>query len=195
MTSLHNLHKKNHDICTCGLKETATQPVFGNGNENAEIVFIGEAPGKEEDREGVPFVGRAGKFLTEILETIEIKREDIYITNTVKYRPPENRDPTPEEKSACLPWLVEELEYIKPKIIILLGRHSLNTFFPGESISEVHGKLLRKKIHFIIGDRKIDMPSECYLPLYHPAAALYNGALRETLVEDMKKIPRILKNI
>ncbi len=193
--TLHDLHQKNYSLCTCGLKETATQPVFGNGNENAEIVFIGEAPGKDEDREGVPFVGRAGKFLTEMLEMIGIKREDVYITNTVKYRPPNNRDPLPEEKSACLPWLVEELEYIKPKIVILLGRYSLNTFFPGESISEVHGKLLRKKIHFMMGTTKIDMPNEYYLPLYHPAAALYNGALRETLVEDIKKIPRILKEI
>ena len=124
-----------------------------------------------------------------------MKREDVYITNTVKYRPPNNRDPFPEEKISCLPWLIEELEYIKPKIIILLGRHSLNTFFPGESISQVHGKLLKKKVHFVVGEKKISMPNEYYLPLYHPAAAMYNGALRETLIEDFKKIPIILKQI
>jgi uracil-DNA glycosylase family 4 len=193
--TLQELHQKNHELCTCALKETATQPVFGNGNEQAEIVFIGEAPGKDEDLQGIPFVGRAGKFLTEMLEMIQMKREDIYITNTVKYRPPNNRDPLPEEKVSCLPWLVEELEYIKPKIIILLGRHSLNTFFPGESISQVHGKLLKKKVHFIVEEKKISMPNEYYLPLYHPAAAMYNGALRETLIEDFKKIPIILKQI
>ncbi len=193
--TLQELHQKNHKLCTCALKQTATQPVFGNGNEQADIVFIGEAPGKDEDLQGIPFVGRAGKFLTEMLELIKMKREDIYITNTVKYRPPNNRDPLPEEKISCLPWLVEELEYIKPKIIILLGRHSLNTFFPGESISKVHGKLLKKKVHFVVGEKRITMPNEYYLPLYHPAAAMYNGTLRETLVDDFKKIPLILKNI
>jgi len=193
--TLQELHQKNHELCSCTLRASATQPVFGNGNEKSEIVLIGEAPGKEEDIQGIPFVGRAGKFLSEMLEMIQMKREDIYITNTVKYRPPENRDPTPEEKISCLPWLVEELEYIKPKIIILLGRHSLNTFFPGESISQVHGKLLKKKVHFVVGEKKISMPNEYYLPLYHPAAAMYNGALRETLIEDFKKIPIILKQI
>lgn len=193
--TLQELHQKNHELCTCALKQTATQAVFGNGNEKAEIVFIGEAPGKDEDLQGIPFVGRAGKFLSEMLEMIKMKREDVYITNTVKYRPPNNRDPLPEEKTSCLPWLVEELEYVQPKIIILLGRHSLNTFFPGESISQVHGKLLKKKVHFIVEEKKISMPNEYYLPLYHPAAAMYNGALRETLIEDFKKIPTILKQI
>jgi len=193
--TLQELHQKNHSQCTCPLKQTASQPVFGNGNEKAEIVFIGEAPGKEEDKTGIPFVGRAGQFLNEMLGLIKMKREDIYITNTVKYRPPNNRDPLPSEKIDCLPWLVEELEYIKPKIIILLGRHSLNTFFPGESISQVHGKLLKKKVHFIVGENKITMPNEYYLPLYHPAAALYNGSMRDVLIEDIKKIPLILKKI
>lgn len=193
--TLQELHQKNHELCTCALKQTATQAVFGNGNEKAEIVFIGEAPGKDEDKTGIPFVGRAGKFLSEMLEMISMKREDVYITNTVKYRPPNNRDPLPEEKTACLPWLVEELGYVQPKIIILLGRHSLNTFFPGESISQVHGKLLKKKVHFIVEEKKISMPNEYYLPLYHPAAAMYNGALRETLIEDFKNIPTILKQI
>lgn len=193
--TLKQLHQKNHEKCLCPLKETATQPVFGHGNEKAEIVFIGEAPGKDEDLQGIPFVGRAGQFLNEMLEMINMKREDIYITNTVKYRPPNNRDPLPSEKIDCLPWLIEELEYIKPKIIILLGRHSLNTFFPGESISKVHGKLLKKKVHFIVKETKITMPNEYYLPLYHPAAALYNASMREILIEDIKKIPLILKKI
>lgn len=193
--TLQEIHQENHKKCKCPLKETVTQPVFGNGNEKAEIVFIGEAPGKDEDLKGIPFVGRAGQFLNEMLEIIKMKREDIYITNTVKYRPPNNRDPLPSEKIDCLPWLIEELEFIKPKIVVLLGRHSLNTFFPGESISKVHGKLLKKKVHFTTKEMKITMPNEYYLPLYHPAAALYNGSMRETLIEDIKKIPIILEKI
>lgn len=193
--TLQDLHEKYHKECTCELKSEATQPVFGVGNPQADIVFIGEAPGKNEDIQGEPFVGRAGQLLNEMLETIKLKREDVYITNTVKYRPPNNRDPKPEEKSACLSWLVEELSVIKPKIIIPLGKHAMQTFFPEETISNVHGKLLKKKIHFTVGGTKISMPNEYYFPLYHPAAALYNGAMRETLLEDFKKIPEILKQI
>jgi DNA polymerase len=187
MTTLLDLHHKWHEKNDCKLKPLVTQPVFGDGNPHAEIVFIGEAPGKDEDLQGRPFVGRAGKFLSEMLETIKIKREDIYITNTVKYRPPNNRDPEPDEIAACWPWLTEELNFIKPKIIIFLGRHSLNRFFPDDKISQVHGKLLHKKIK--------GFDTEYFFPLYHPAAALYNGSMRETLMEDFKKIPLILKKI
>lgn len=185
MDKLLEIHKKWHKKNKCGLKDSATQPVFGDGNPKAKIVFIGEAPGKDEDLQGTPFVGRAGKFLNEMLETIKLKRGDVYITNTVKYRPPNNRDPLPEEIKECLPWLIEELNYIKPKVIVTLGRHALNRFFPEAKISEVHGKLLKKKLD--------GLDCKNFLALYHPAAALYNGGMRETLIKDFKKLPLILK--
>lgn len=185
---LQQLQLYNHEICTCALKKTATQPVFGDGNPESKIVFIGEAPGKQEDLEGRPFVGSSGKFLTEMLATIDIKREDVYITNTVKYRPPDNRDPLPEEKEGCEDWLYEELRYIKPALIVFLGRHTMNTFFPDLKIGDIHGKLIEKNF--------IDFPDTTYfLALYHPAAALYNGSMRETLIKDFKKIPKILQKI
>lgn len=186
-TRLENLHKEWAEKNTCNLKSQVTQAVFGYGNPDTNIVFIGEAPGKDEDLQGIPFVGRAGQFLNEMLEEIGMKREDIYITNIVKYRPPNNRDPEPNEKEACADWLYEELNFIKPKLIIFLGRHSMNNFFPEEKISDVHGKLLHKKFKHIT--------CEYFLPLYHPASALYNGSMRETLLEDFKKIPKILKKI
>src|SRR3989344_6982148 len=126
---LKALHKKWMEECECELKKTATQAVPGAGSAEAEIVFIGEAPGKSEDKLGVPFVGAAGKFLDEMLGIINLKREDIYITNIVKYRPPDNRDPLPAEKSACREWLLDELKIISPKLIIFLGRHAMNNFF------------------------------------------------------------------
>lgn len=186
-TALPEIHAYWKKHCTCDLKETATQAVPGDGNPHAEVVFIGEAPGKNEDKEGRPFVGAAGKFLAEMLESIHMKREDIYITNVVKYRPPNNRDPLLEEIEACQAWLHEELAAIEPKLVIFLGRHSMNHFFPDEKISVVHGKLLIKQINGI--------PTKYFLPLYHPAAALYNGSMRDTLKEDFKKIPLALKKI
>lgn len=171
----------------CQLKKTATQAVFGNGNPESEIVFIGEAPGKKEDEQGVPFIGSAGKFLSEMLSDIGMKREDIYITNIVKYRPPDNRDPEPIEKEQCSQWLYDELNFIKPKVVVFLGRHSMNDFFPELKISEVHGKLIHKKFKHIT--------TEYFFPLYHPAAALYNGGMRETLKKDFGLIPKILKKI
>ena len=184
---LKKIHERWFADCKCELKKTATQPVPGNGNPKSEIVFIGEAPGKSEDEQGIPFVGAAGKFLAEMLESIGLKREEIYITNIVKYRPPNNRDPLPEEKDACREWLHEELNFINPKLIVFLGRHSMNDFFPTERISAIHGKLLIKKF--------ANIKTKYFLPLYHPAAALYNGGMRETLTEDFKKIPKILEKI
>ena len=184
---LENLHKKWMRECQCELKKTATQAVPGDGNAEAEIVFIGEAPGRSEDKLGKPFVGAAGKFLNEMLEAINLKREDIYITNIVKYRPPNNRDPLPEEKSSCREWLLEELKIISPKLIIFLGRHAMNNFFPDLQISGAHGKLLIKNFK--------DISTKYFFPLYHPAAALYNGSMREILIEDFKKIPKVLKEI
>jgi len=164
------------------LAASATQLVFGDGNLDADIVFIGEAPGKNEDIQGIPFVGAAGKFLNEMLASINLKREDIYITNIVKYRPPNNRDPLPEEKAAFLPFLHQQIEVIKPKLIVTLGRHSMEVLLPGLKISQVHGEPKRLK-------------GQVYLPLFHPAAALYNGGLRQTLLDDFQKVPLILKKI
>lgn len=184
---LENFHKKSERECECRLVDTATQAVFGSGNPDADIVFIGEAPGKKEDETGVPFVGSAGKFLDEMLATIKLKRENIYITNIVKYRPPNNRDPLPEEKSACRDWLLGELKIVSPKLIVFLGRHAMNNFFPELQISKAHGKMLVKKFGGI--------STKYFFPLYHPAAALYDGSMRETLMLDFKKIPKVLKEI
>lgn len=184
---LQNLHKKWFEKCECELRKTAIQPVPGVGSALAEIVFVGEAPGKKEDELGEPFVGAAGKFLNEMLGLINLKREDIYITNIVKYRPPDNRDPLPEEKTACRDWLLEELKIISPKLIIFLGRHAMNNFFPELQISGAHGKLLIKKFK--------GMSTKYFFPLYHPAAALYDGSMREVLIGDFKKIPKVLKKI
>ena len=173
--------------CTCGLRKSAMRAVFGDGSANAKIVFIGEAPGKKEDEGGKPFIGAAGKFLDEMLGSIKMKREDIYITNIVKYRPPDNRDPLPEEKEACNEWLINELKIINPKLIVFLGRHSMSRFFPNEKISDVHGMIL------IIDTAELG--KQAFLPLYHPAAALYNGSMRETLIKDFKKIPKALEKL
>ncbi len=180
---LKSLNKKWARDCACALRAVATQPVFGNGNTEASILFIGEAPGKKEDACGIPFVGSSGKFLDELLASIALRREDVYITNIVKYRPPDNRDPRPEEISACLKWLEEEIKIINPKLIVTLGRHALSHFLPKGKISEMHGKVFQQDISGI-GSKKI-------FPLYHPAAALYNGSFRSTLVRDFKKIVKI----
>ncbi len=173
------------------LAKKATNMVFGHGNPDAEIVFIGEAPGKNEDLQGLPFVGAAGRFLDEMLASVNMKREDIYISNIVKYRPPNNRDPLPEEKAAFLPYLQAQLEVIQPKLVVTLGRHSTNCFLPDLQISKIHGQPKRLRMRF--GKKE---PVELVaLPLYHPAAALYNGAMRQTLIEDFAKIPNVLQLI
>ena len=186
MTKKEELQKIKADILTQNvcpeLAKGATQLVFGDGSADAELVFIGEAPGKHEDIQGLPFVGAAGKFLNEMLASIGLKRADVYITNIVKYRPPDNRDPYPDEKAEFLPFLRKQLEVIKPKLVITLGRHSLECFLPGLQISQCHGQPKRYK-------------GQVYLPLFHPAAALYNGAMRQTLIDDFMKIPRILAKI
>jgi uracil-DNA glycosylase len=164
------------------LAKTATQLVFGEGSADAKVVFIGEAPGKNEDLQGKPFVGAAGKFLNEMLESIGLQRDDVYITNIVKFRPPNNRDPLPAEKAAFLPFLQAQLEIIQPLLVVTLGRHSMNSLLPDLQISKVHGQAKRYK-------------GQVYLPLFHPAAALYNGAMRQTLIDDFAKIPEFLKKI
>jgi len=173
--------------CPCALRDTALQAVVGEGSATADIMFIGEAPGKNEDEQGIPFVGAAGKLLAEMLRTIGLKREDIYITNIVKYRPPDNRDPLPEEINACMPWLHAEIRIIKPKVIVTLGRHAMEHFIPGQKISKVHGEVFEKKIP--------DIGTQRVFILYHPAAALYRGSLRATLIKDFKKIPKLFEKI
>lgn len=175
------------------LKAQATQLVFGTGNPDADIVFIGEAPGKNEDIKGEPFVGAAGKFLNEMLAGIGMERSDIYITNIVKYRPPNNRDPLPEEKKAFLPYLQAQLEIIQPKIVVTLGRHSMNCFLPDLQISQVHGE--PKRIKLAEKTHPGEVLELVIVPLFHPAAALYNGGMRQTLIDDFALIPEIIKKI
>ena len=174
------------NICP-NLAKTAKQLVFGHGNPNADILFIGEAPGKKEDETGEPFVGAAGNFLNTMLASINLERSDTYITNIVKYRPPDNRDPSKEEKEAFMPFLLEQIDVIKPKVIITLGRHSTACFIPDGHISEIHGQPMITTLNIQGVERTLTM-----LPLYHPAAALYNGGLRSTLLEDFQKIPSII---
>lgn len=173
------------NICS-ELAEQATNLVMGDGNINADIVFIGEAPGKNEDEQGLPFVGAAGKFLNEMLAEAGMDRGDVYITNIVKYRPPNNRDPLPEEKKAFWPYLLKQLQIIEPKVVITLGRHSMEYFLPDMKISQTHGQA--KRIQF--GDHKLVI-----VPLYHPAAALYNGSLRQTLIDDFLSVPKIIQTL
>ncbi len=175
-------------ICkNCQLCEQAKNAVPGKGNKNAEILFIGEAPGRNEDIKGEPFVGAAGKFLDTLLNEINLKREDIYITNIVKHRPPNNRDPKPEEVKKCWPFLEAQINIIKPKLIVTLGRHAMHRFMPTLQISKVHGTA--KIVTGIFKEKQI------FFPMYHPASALYNPGLRSTLIEDIKKIPILLKKI
>ncbi len=181
------------DQVTLELAEQATQLVFGEGNPEAEVVLIGEAPGKNEDLQGIPFVGASGKFLNEMLEMIGMKREDIYITNIVKYRPPDNRDPTPAEKKAFLPYLQSQLEVIQPKVVVTLGRHSMNCFLPDLQISQVHGQ--PKRVKLSLKADSDDTLTVVILPLYHPAAALYNPLQRQTLIDDFNLIPAIINKV
>ena len=184
------LQKLNEDmdaLCACALKKTASNVVPGKGSADAKIMFIGEAPGKKEDEKGEPFIGAAGKFLSELLASIDLRREDIYITNVVKYRPPNNRDPLPEEVDDSWLWLQEQINLIDPVLIIPLGRHALERFVPGRKISEDHGRAFRREMDGV-GKR-------VFYALYHPAAALYNGGLRDTLIIDFAKIPKIIKAI
>lgn len=170
------------------LADQATQLVPGDGNPNAAIVIIGEAPGKKEDLEGRPFVGAAGRFLNEMLAQADMERSDVFITNIVKYRPPNNRDPKPAEKKAFWPYLLRQLEIIDPKVVITLGRHSMEYFIPEGKISEIHGHAIHKEVKYHDGR----VHEWLIVPLYHPAAALYNGSLRQTLIDDFLRVPEII---
>ena len=169
--------------CTlCSLSSTRINAVPGEGSKNADIVFIGEGPGFHEDKRGIPFVGPAGRFLDELLASIGLSRNDVYITNVVKCRPPDNRDPLPEEVDSCKPYLDTQIDLISPKLIVTLGRHSMSWFFPGYAISKVHGK-----------PRLWNGITMC--PMYHPAAALHNPNLRSVIQNDFKELPNILARL
>jgi uracil-DNA glycosylase family 4 len=167
--------------CTrCLLHRGRTKAVPGVGPSNAEIMFIGEAPGFHEDQQGLPFVGAAGNFLDELLESIGLKREEVFIANVIKCRPPGNRDPLPEEIEACKPYLDRQIELIQPKLVVTLGRFSMARAFPKARISRINGQ--PRKIGGVI-----------YYPMYHPAAALHQPSLRPTVEEDMRRIPELIE--
>lgn len=169
----------------CPLYKTATNPVPGDGNPHAKIVFIGEAPGEKEDLQALPFVGNSGKLLDKLLSTIEVPRSEVFICNILKHRPPNNRDPAPEEIKVCVPYLKAQLKIIRPKIVITLGRFAMNYFFPGESISRSHGQIRS----IIWQDLSLTI-----IPVYHPSAGLRNGSMLKTLQEDFINIGKYLKN-
>ncbi|MCX5995309.1 MAG: uracil-DNA glycosylase [Chloroflexi bacterium] len=183
MSALAELYRKIAACRDCEeLARTRTQTVPGEGPEKPQIVFIGEAPGYHEDQQGRPFVGQAGQFLEQLLNSIGLKRSDVYICNVIKCRPPNNRDPLPIEIKNCQKWLDQQLELLSPKMTVTLGRYSLARFFPGEPISKVHGKA-RKQDNII------------YFAMYHPAAALHQQSLRQTIEADMLKIPPLLAQV
>lgn len=174
-----------NNVCP-DLAENATNLVMGEGDIDADIVLIGEAPGKKEDEQGIPFIGAAGKFLNEMLKGAGMERSDVYITNIVKYRPPNNRDPLPSEKKEFWPYLVRQLDVINPQIVVTLGRHSMEYFLPDQKIGQAHGV----PNQVMLGDRQITV-----VPLYHPAAALYNGGMRSILIEDFKQLSKIISSL
>lgn len=184
---LKGLNKQMLECSKCVLRGTCKQVVPGAGSAKAEIMFIGEGPGQKEDELGIPFVGAAGKFLDEMLGIIKLKRDEVYIANVVKCRPPQNRDPLPEEGEACWPWLEKQIAIINPKLIVTLGRHSMERFLPSQKISQIHGKAMRRNI--------VGLGARVFYALYHPAAALYNGSMRGILTEDFKRIPKVLEAV
>jgi len=184
---LNEVAKDVSNCSKCQLCNGRTNTVPGSGHPHAKILFIGEGPGKDEDLQGKPFVGAAGKLLSKLLESIGLSRDDVFITNVVKCRPPENRDPFPEEVDACYSYLSRQLKAIKPLLIVTLGRHSMARFLPDLKISQVHGQ---PKVY-----KGIWQKLQVYLPLYHPAFALYDPKNHSVLEEDFKKIPLILKKL
>jgi DNA polymerase len=174
--SLDGLNRRIQACTACDLSRGRVRVVPGEGPTDAAIMFIGEAPGFNEDQQGRPFVGAAGQFLEQLLASIRMKRDGVFITNVVKCRPPNNREPLPGEILACRKYLDQQIALIHPRMIVTLGRHSMARYFPNESISKVHGK-----------PHKID--GVIYFPMYHPAAALHQGNLRKTIETDMLRIP------
>lgn len=179
MSELADLCQEIRSCTKCALHRSRTKAVPGAGPEDADIMFIGEAPGFHEDRRGQPFVGAAGSFLDELLEMIGLRRDEVYICNVLKCRPPQNRDPQPNEIEACRYYLDRQFELIQPEIVVTLGRFSMARWFPGARISRIHGQPRK------LGDR-------LYYPMYHPAAALHQPSLRRTVEEDMCRIPELI---
>ena len=163
----------------CELNHSRKKGVPGEGPSNAEIMFIGEGPGFHENMQGRPFVGAAGDLLVELLDSIGMKREDVFITNVVKCRPPGNRDPAPEELKACKPYLDQQIQIINPSVIVTLGRFSMARFIPHAKISKIHGQPIRVKGMLVV-------------PFYHPAAALHRPSLRPVVEEDFAKLPALI---
>jgi uracil-DNA glycosylase len=182
MSALTELYKDINVCKSCDLHKIATRSVPGEGPENAEIMFIGEGPGYNEDQQGRPFVGSAGKFLDQLFASIDMKREQVYITNVVKHRPPNNREPLPSEIAACSVWLDRQIEIIHPKMIVTLGRHSMARYFTNKTISKIHGTAETRD-------------GIIYFAMYHPAAALHQQNLRYEIEQDMLKIPTLLNKI
>jgi len=178
--TLDNLQERLRNWKGIDIAKTS-RPVPGDGNPHATIVFIGEAPGAKEDAEGRPFVGSAGKMLDSLLASIGLSRGDVYVTNVVKFRPPDNRDPTKTEKEACIPFLRDELAIIRPRVVVPLGRHALAHFAPNVTIGDVHGHPLPSTEHYAV------------FPMYHPAAALHNPGLRQTLKDDFAALGAYLR--
>jgi uracil-DNA glycosylase family 4 len=179
MSALTELYQQIALCRKCDIARLRTRVVPGEGAENAEIVFIGEAPGWHEDQQGRPFVGQAGQYLDKLLASINLKRQQVYIANVIKCRPPDNRDPLPTEIQNCRQWLDSQIEIIKPKMIVTLGRYSMAKYFPGKSISKIHGMAVKR-------DNVI------YYAMYHPAAALHQQSLKQAIESDMLKIPKLL---
>lgn len=183
---LSDLKRRMDQDTTLPLRDGATQLVFGEGNPDTKVYFLGEGPGFHEDKQGRPFVGMAGKLSDEVNALIGLKRADVYISNVVRFRPPANRDPEDFEIAAFQPYVDEEIQIIKPKIIVTLGRFSMGKFFPGERISSIHGK--PRKLHW----QGLDL---VVIPMYHPAAALRSGDMMKSFKEDFKIIPQVLENL
>ena len=184
MPSLAELNEqiRTHGGCGFEICEGATNIVPGEGAETADVMIVGEAPGASEDKQGRPFVGRAGRLLDQLLAEAGLAREDVFITNVVKARPPDNRDPTRAEVEHWMPVLEDQLALISPRLVVPLGRHALAHFAPGAKISEVHGTLLMER-------------GRALFPMYHPAAALHATKLRETLFEDARRLPEALASL
>lgn len=174
------LYREVRSCTRCSLATTRTNAVPGEGPLDAEVMLIGEAPGANEDRLGRPFVGQAGAFLEELLAEAGLRRDEVYICNVLKCRPPGNRDPLPSEIDACRSYLDRQIAIVDPLVIVTLGRYSMARFFPNQSISRIHGKAKQ------IGTR-------WYVPMYHPAAALHQQSLRETIVTDFRALPATLR--
>ena len=179
MSALTELYQQIALCHKCDIAKLRTKVVPGEGAENAEIIFIGEAPGWHEDQQGRPFVGQAGQFLDRLLASINLNRQQVYIANVIKCRPPDNRDPLPAEIQNCCQWLDSQIEIIKPKMIVTLGRYSMARYFPGKSISKIHGTAVKRD-------------NVVYYAMYHPAAALHQQSLKQAIETDMQKIPRLL---